>query len=455
MKTIGSRLTRLYLFAVTGTILAMFLLGRFVLEHQVRENIDALLEARFAELSDRFQADPDAEAGELSALLPAQGPRMPFYATVTDRWNDPAYRSARLRGETPAENSKREFYDSVREGGEEVRVIEGNAESRRIRIATPMSPLLNARRAYTEAGLALVGAALAASLVAGRLLSRSALRPVRLIRETAARISSDNLSERIPIAGVQDEITGLSQLLNETFDRLEASFEQIKRFSEDASHELKTPLSLIRLNVERLVGRETLTSQGREALHDAIEEIHRLDALIERLLFLSRAQAGEVRLALEEQDPRPFISGFSHDAQVLAEASEVAYIEEANESGRVRFDAGHIRQVLFNLLSNALRATPAGGRVALRSEFRGEAWRVTLEDDGPGLPAENCSRIFDRFVRVGQAADPARARGAGLGLAICRSIIGLHRGTIVAEPREGGRGLRLVFEVPLAQRAAP
>src|SRR5581483_7763725 len=106
-----------------------------------------------------------------------------------------------------------------------------------------------------------------------------------------------------------------------------------------------------------LIGHESLSPSGSESLQDAIEEIHRLDKLIERLLFLARAQAGQVGLATVEQDPRAFIVGFSHDARVLAEEKGVAYSEEANEAGLVRFDPSHLRQVLFNLLSNALKAT--------------------------------------------------------------------------------------------------
>ena len=330
-----------------------------------------------------------------------------------------------------------------------MRVMEGNSGSLQIRISTPLSPLQSALKAFTRAGLAMIAAALAVSVVAGRLLSQAALRPLRLIQKTAARIGSGNLGERIPISGATDEISSLALLLNQTFDRLEASFEQINRFSEEASHEIKTPLSLIRLNVERLAGREDMAAPWREALHDAIEEIHRLDKLVERLLFLSRAQAGEVSLLAVEQDPQPFIAHFSQDAMVLAEAAGVTYEEVANESGWVFFDAGHLRQVLFNLLTNALRATSPPGMVTVRSEIRDGYWRVTMEDDGVGLPPDKCEAIFERFVRIDPHLQPSPARGAGLGLAICRSIIELHHGRIHAEPGTDSRGLRVVFALPV------
>jgi len=334
--------------------------------------------------------------------------------------------------------------------------LEGTAGAFRIRVAAPLAPVVEAVRLYTRIGLGLAGIALAASVAAGYALSRAALRPVRAMQRAAARISSDNLSERIPVGRVDDEISRLARLLNRTFERLESSFVQIRRFSEDASHEMKTPLSLIRLNVERLLGQEALAPAAREALHDTVEEIHRLDRLIERLLFLSRAQAGEVVLAADEQDPREFIASFSHDAGILAEARGAAYVEAANEGGRVRFDSGHVRQVLFNLLANALQAVSTRprsderGYVWLSSQFHDGWWRVTMEDDGVGLAPEQCEAIFGRFVRLPRTSSAATPSGAGLGLAICRSIAELHRGRIYAEPRTEGAGLRLILELPAA-----
>jgi two-component system heavy metal sensor histidine kinase CusS len=207
---------------------------------------------------------------------------------------------------------------------------------------------------------------------------------------------------------------------------------------------MKTPLSLIRLNVERLLGEARLSPPGTEALQEAIQEIHRLDKLIERLLFLSRAQAGEVVLDSQPQDPSEFVASFLHDGHALAEPAGVSCEVAANESGRVAFDAGRMRQVLFNLLANALDATPAGGRIVLRSIVRDGCWTITMEDDGVGLRADQCEMIFGRFVRIKQSA-----KGAGLGLAICRSIVELHRGRIFAEPKPGASGLKLTLEIPV------
>ena len=443
MKTIGFRLTLLYVGAITGLVVAIFFLGEYLLAQQIRRNLDSMLTERFSELRDRLTADPVRNHLDATVVFGRQSATTPFYVKVEDLWDDANFRTARMKGEPAPAQSADRLFDTFWSNGEKVRAIEGFSESLKLRIATPLTPVTIAINRYVRIGLPVAAGLLVISLIAGVLLSREALRPVRLIQQTASRIRSDNLSERIPVGEAADEISSLAQLLNQTFDRLEASFEQIKRFSAEASHEMKTPLSLIRLNVERLLGEVRLSPTGTEALQDAIQEIHRLDKLIERLLFLSRAQAGEVQLDCQVQDPSEFIASFFHDGCALAEPAGVRCDLTENEGGSVAFDANRMRQVLFNLLANALDAMPTGGRVMLRSVIRDGFWRITMEDDGVGLPAKECEIIFERFVRIKQSA-----KGAGLGLAISRSIVELHGGRIYAEPVAEGRGLRLKVEIP-------
>jgi signal transduction histidine kinase len=295
---------------------------------------------------------------------------------------------------------------------------------------------------------------LVVSIITGIALSRIALRPVRLIQETANRIRSDNLSERIPVAGVQDEISNLARLLNEMFDRLESSFNQIRRFTAEASHELKTPLSLVRLQGEKLLVEGGLTPAQEEAVQMQLEEVARLNKIIEELLFLSRMEAQAVTPELRREDPRRFMLAVAGDARVLAEHRGVRFSETIDGAGLVEYDPKWIRQVLLNLIANALKFSPRGGLVTLTSEFTAETWRVAVEDDGPGVPAEQRERIFERFVRL-NAERTDEDKGSGLGLAISRSILGLHRGTIHVEASSRGTGLRVVFEIPVAPTGGP
>ena len=286
---------------------------------------------------------------------------------------------------------------------------------------------------------------LVASVFIGLLLSRLVLRPVRAIRETALRIGSDNLGERIPVAEVKDEISDLARLLNQMFDRLAESFDQIRRFTADASHELKTPLSLVRLHAEKLLMGGGVTPSQRESAQVQLEELARLNQMIDELLFLSRADARATVLSPRPLDPAAFLHTFAQDAAVLAEDRGVRFTYTHRGSGGAAADSNRLRQVLMNLLSNALKVAPRGSAVVLESELDSGTWRISVSDEGPGLDASQRERMFDRFVRFAADADD---RGTGLGLAICRSIVDLHGGRVYAEPGPLGRGLRVVIEIP-------
>jgi two-component system heavy metal sensor histidine kinase CusS len=269
---------------------------------------------------------------------------------------------------------------------------------------------------------------------------------VRAIRETATRIRSDNLKERIPVGAVKDEISDLARFLNQVFDRLENSFDQIRRFTADASHELKTPLSLVRLHAERLLVAGHLEPEQRESVHVQLEELARVNQIIEELLFLSRADAQAIKIDLKEQGPGGFLHAFAQDAAALAEHHGRRFNYSHEGEGTIAFEEKRMRQVLLNLLANALNATPPGGRITLRSVLADGYWRMSVEDDGPGLTAEQRGRLFERFVRF--TPPGGEDKGSGLGLAICRSIVLLHKGKIFADAGSEGRGLRMVIEIP-------
>jgi len=300
--------------------------------------------------------------------------------------------------------------------------------------------------AYQDVFYGLLLLMLIVSGVIGFFLSHILLRPLRQIQQTATHIGSDNLSERIPVSAVKDEMSNLARLLNQMFDRLESAFNQTRRFTAEASHELKTPLSLIRLQAEKLLIDGGLKPTQEEALQLQLEEIARLNQIIEELLFLSRAEARAITLQLEPQDLRTFLETFASDARVLAESRGARFVLNLSSQGPAVFDGRWIRQVLLNLLTNALNHSPRGGTVTLGSEQTEGWWRVAIEDEGPGVPADQRERIFERFVRLAANGENG---GSGLGLAISRSIVNLHRGRIRAEQAANGRGLRVVFEIPV------
>jgi signal transduction histidine kinase len=457
MKSIGARLAFWYAVAATLTFASLSIAGYFMLERYLVHDLDRLNEAEFQQIKARLGPGHETlsasviderirETTEYASTL--------FYIDVHGKDIGTVFRSTNLRGQTiPDVPHERVFHAELPDTGA-LRVGEFILPPYDVVIATPLHPVSTVMDAYLELCAALMAVMLAVSGALGFWLSRMALRPLRMIQATANRISSDNLSERIPVADVRDEISNVAGLLNQMFDRLESSFNQIRRFTADASHELKTPLSLIRLHAEQLLMGDELTPAQEEALQVQLEEIDRLNKIIEDLLFLSRAEAGVIELDLRSQSPAVFLHTFEQDARVLVEHAGSRCVCTHEGQGEAAFDAKWIRQVLLNLVTNSLAASTSGGRIAIGSVIGPSSWILSVEDQGIGVPEEQRERIFERFVRLGKA-DGMANRGTGLGLAICRGIVELHGGRIYAVPTSSGRGLRVVFELPATAADRP
>ena len=448
MRSIGARLALWYAAASTATLACLFVVGYYLLRGYLIHGLDLLNQSEFQQIRAHLGTDYAAlspaviderirETTDYASVL--------FYIDVHSHSGTIFY-SSNLNGRAIPDIKGLRRYDVPWDSGP-LRVGEFVMAPYDVIVATPEAQVEGVMEGYAEVSAALLALLLAMSTAIGFGLSNLALRPVRLIRATASRIGSENLSERIPVPAVNDEISDLAQLLNEMFDRLEASFNNVRRFAADASHELKTPLSLVRLHAEKVLGSSMLTHDNEEGMQTVLEELTRVDDTIDELLFLSRAESRNITLAATPNDPALLLANFNVDAQVLAEHYGLKFSYEHAGHGMAICEPRWLRRVLLNLLSNAINASPPGGHIRLRSRLGGELWRVEIEDQGEGVPSAEFERIFDRFVRI-PSAEPQRHQGSGLGLAICRSIIELHRGRIFAEHAANGRGLRVVFEIP-------
>jgi heavy metal sensor kinase len=282
--------------------------------------------------------------------------------------------------------------------------------------------------------------AVAAAVGGGFVLVRRALRPVDRIAGKAEVITQHNLSERLPVVTSGDEIERLSVSLNRMISRLEEAVNGSKQFVADASHELRTPLTVMRAELESLAQDTQLRSETRESLGSVLEEVERLREIVEGLLALSRLDVGEPPSEWARFDLAELAASTAEQMSLLAEDKELTVVCELSGEVTVEADRARIKQVVVNLLDNAIKYTPRGGRVGLSVARDGDFALLEVTDNGIGIPAEAVARVFNRFYRV----DESRSReqgGAGLGLAIVKSICAAHGAQVqvVSTPGKGSR----------------
>lgn len=290
--------------------------------------------------------------------------------------------------------------------------------------------------------------ALAVGLAGGWLISRGIVTPVARISATAEAISAANLSGRIQTERLDTELVGLAEVLNQMFSRLEAEFARQSRFTADASHELRTPLALLLSQIELALKRPRSADDYREALETCRRAAERMRSLTDSLLTLARADAGRLALALQPIGLGELIAETVESFEQTAEEDQVKLSVGTSERPlMVQGDPIFLSRVLANLLTNALRHTPAGGTVDVAFGTEGQHAWFSVADTGSGIPLNDQPRIFERFFR----ADKARSRssgGSGLGLAICKSIVEAHSGQI-SFTSTPGQGTVFTVRLPL------
>jgi heavy metal sensor kinase len=294
--------------------------------------------------------------------------------------------------------------------------------------------------------------AVAVAVAGGFILVRRALEPVERMALKAEEITQHNLSERLPVVRSGDELERLSVSLNHMISRLEDALRGSKQFVADASHELRTPLTVMRGELESLAQDKQLARATREALGSVLEEVGRLAEIVESLFALSRLDAGEAGGQWQRFDLAELAATTAEQMSLLATDKNIRVDCDSTPGVTVRGDRARLKQVIVNLLDNAIKYTPNGGHVTLRVRREGAHALLDVTDDGIGIPAEALPHVFKRFYRV----DGSRSReqgGAGLGLSIVRSICTAH-GAEVEVLSTPGRGSTFRVRQPLAGEAA-
>ena len=317
------------------------------------------------------------------------------------------------------------------------RFVDGPDRELLVQAAAPLEPL-NEQMAQLLTVFLLAGPlAIAGALGGGYALAWHALAPVDRMSAAAEEITATSLNRRLEAPEANDELGRLARTLNGMIARIERSFSDIQRFTADAAHELRTPLSVMRTEAEVALRSPRSPEEYRDVLGVMLEEIERLTHLSEQLLLLCRFDAGDSLACREPVAIGRVMREVADQLRAVAEPKGVCVSVAASDENDLAIgDASQLRRLLSNLLDNAIKYTPSDGRVTARVERQGGQLRVIVEDTGIGIPADHLSRVCERFYRVDPSRDQA-IEGAGLGLSICRAIAKAHGGELLITSQAG------------------
>jgi heavy metal sensor kinase len=448
-RHVRSRMTLWYVLVLGILLLAYAGVASFYLFYSLREQLDHNL----LEDIERVEGLLENTTDGMVALNPVhQGEDEPNIERFVEVWSPNGtllYRSPTLQGGTLGGPPRPGAESATQQSPSTVRLMDGTLVRMAASVPSVDGRLVFLRVAHSEQGLwqeieelvSVLLLALPLALVlkgfSGFALARKALAPIDVMAHKAERISAERLNERLPVENPEDELGHLARAFNATLARLEAAFDQLRRFTADASHELRTPLTAIRSVGEVALQTPKSAIEYRDVIGSMLEETDRLTRLVDSLLTLSRADAGHVQVQRTDISLLGLAQEASSLVEVLAEEKRQRISVEGEPALMVSGDRLILRQALINLIDNAIKYSPVDAEVRVRVGA-GKDSQVIVEvvDQGSGVPAEHQSKIFDRFYRV----DSARSRewgGAGLGLAIAQWAVEVHGGQITLLSVEG------------------
>jgi len=457
IHSIKFRFTIWYLIVLMVLIGALSVGVYFYLSHSLRHNLDRSLEIRSTQLQNiRGVMDSIAvgefeeELGEVVLLYFKNGEELTsISARNVDVTLDSALVQKALNGEAlyatikTAENRELRFYivPFRQEGPASLPGMQGmppggpSIESAAIAVGRSTTDidesLAGLIRTLAIAGpltLVLAGAG-------GIFLAQRALKPVDQITRTAHEIEESDLSRRIPVQS-KDELGRLASTLNQMIERLEKAFKRQQRFTSDASHELRTPLAVIQAESTLALNKERTANEYKQSLEIVSNESMLMAKVVDQLLTLARADSGKEQLSFEELDLSELLTGVAAHAEILCRDKGIEFHPDGMETILGSGDRAKLQELFLNLLDNAIRYSPDGGKISLTLRRAEESAVISIADIGIGISEEDIPYIFERFYRV----DKARSRvenGAGLGLAICKYIAEIHGGRIEVISRLG------------------
>ncbi len=465
--SIGWRLTLSYL-AVFAAAQLLFGFGMLlILRHNLYEITDDALAGQVDDVQRFLEAQKsDASTAKLQEevteayVLEHSGD----YLQIYDAGGEWIYRASFLQKMSflPVTPDLQPVYEDRELGGKPFRFLSQsiNVRGRRFSVQTglPTHEALQALVLFRRYLAMFAPLILLVASGVGYWVSGRALSPVDAITRTARNITGSNLSSRLEQLNTGDELQRLSDTLNEMLGRIEAAFLRVTQFTGDASHELRTPISLIRTEAEIVLRKSRSEPEYREALRHILLEAERTTSLVEKLLSLARADSGRGPLEIRRFDLRETVLKVASEWRTVAGSEGLRFAESITAS-EVPIDGDEtvLHQLLNILLDNAVKYTPPGGRIDLSLDQRALAQQdhkavLTVVDSGIGIAVEDQTKIFERFYRADKARS-SELEGAGLGLAIALWIVEQHRGSIGVQSSPG-KGSVFVVELPLQGIAA-
>jgi heavy metal sensor kinase len=461
-RSIRLRLTLWYVLLL-AVILATFSAGIYsALRHSLYANLDDSIEARTNDLLGiiRYEGGGPTLAGSLEANSPDLGEQ---FVRVYDASGNPTFDNSGEAGAVPIQGSAvdkalagRTAARSVSAGGEPFRVLVVPIERDGQVIGALEVGHASGDVSDTLSTLLLILAiaypgTLAVASLGGVFLAGRALSPIDRITRLARRISAEDLGQRLDLRLPDDEVGRLAYTFDEMIARLDEAFRRQRQFTADASHELRTPMTVIKGQIEVALQRERDPQAYRRVLQAVNEEVDRMIRLVGSLLTLARADAGQIPIALEPVSLPDVVGAAIEQVRPLAGQRRVDLQISSSRPVTLRADDDLVLQLLLNLLDNAIKYTAAGGEVTVGWNADGRDVELWVRDTGSGIAQEHLPHLFDRFYRVDKARSRAEG-GTGLGLSICRWIAEAHGGSISVDSSLG-KGSTFTVWLPNRQPA--
>ena len=458
-NSIGFRLTAWYTAILAGTLAVAAVGMALALRRSIQETADKDLRLRLQVARD--YVDREFREGGLAQVAseldePSIGPAGAALQIVDDSGNW-IYRSSETKNWSWSPPKRASLPEggtiaTLTVNGRSVRVLSAPIAVGAIQLGFPLDSFYDVLEDFSTTVLFASPVVLVLAALSGYWMSRRALRPVDTIVAAARRIGDGSLTERLPLSGSEDELQRLSVALNEMLARLETAFRKIRQFTADASHELRTPVAVVRTTAEVTRARVRGVDEHMKAWDSVVTHTQRMSQLIDDLLLLARADDRSPEMVTEVMDLAYAIREASSDMEVMARRRDLTLEARIPASCRILGDYEAIRRLISILLDNAIKFTPSGGDILVTLEIDDSFGRKTavirVRDTGVGISSDDLPRVFDRFYRTSK--DRSRETGgAGLGLSIAQSIVTRHGGEIFAESAVG-KGTTFQVQLPVA-----